>query len=568
MLHARRRCRTSIRTGLSECLGLDHGHDPRRSRPMSAAASATRASCCPRKSASAGWRCAAAIRCAGSRTAASSSPPTPIAASTTTTSPAMPTATAGCSASTARRPSIPAPIRPIRSRRASKPRRSRASCPAPTISTPIAAAPGRSPPTRPDPALSRRGAHRRVLRARTGARRDRARSGHGAVRGAAAGIWCGRSRCRSTTSPRSISTAATIRKRCAARWRIRRAGGARAPGASGEPDGRLHRRRAFGLLRAGARTAPRSMPAGASRWCRATSRPPRGSRPTAGSNCASACIRTARAWRRRWRRSPTRCSASTPSKVKVMHGDTAMTPYSTGTWGSRCMVMAGGAVASACREIGKPRQADRRASAAGRRPKTSDSSTARCVVGRPAMSACRRSRTPGICARRTCRPTSIRGGLEATVGYKPERDTGTFSYAAHAVVVAVDPELGDVEILDYVIVEDGGKLVNPMVVDGQIYGGIAQGIGTALYEEMPFDSNGQPLASTFADYLLPGPTEVPGAAPRSHGDAVALYRVRPEGHRRGRRHRAAGGDRQRRQRCAARDSASRCCVADHAAAGA
>jgi carbon-monoxide dehydrogenase large subunit len=76
-------------------------------------------------------------------------------------------------------------------------------------------------------------------------------------------------------------------------------------------------------------------------------------------------------------------------------------------------------------------------------------------------------------------------------------------------VVAVDPETGTVEILDYVIVEDGGRLVNPMVVDGQIYGGAAQGIGTALYEEMPFDSSGQPLASTLADYLLPGPTEVP-----------------------------------------------------------
>jgi len=67
------------------------------------------------------------------------------------------------------------------------------------------------------------------------------------------------------------------------------------------------------------------------------------------------------------------------------------------------------------------------------------------------------------------------------------RDSGTFSYAAHAVTIAVDPEIGDVEILDYVVVEDGGKLVNPMVVDGQIYGGLAQGIGTALYEEMPVD---------------------------------------------------------------------------------
>src|SRR4029077_5928201 len=67
------------------------------------------------------------------------------------------------------------------------------------------------------------------------------------------------------------------------------------------------------------------------------------------------------------------------------------------------------------------------------------------------------------------------GGLESTSGYKQRRDSGTFSYAAHAVTVAVDPDLGDVEILDYVIVEDGGVLVNPMIVDGQIYGGLAQG---------------------------------------------------------------------------------------------
>jgi carbon-monoxide dehydrogenase large subunit len=114
------------------------------------------------------------------------------------------------------------------------------------------------------------------------------------------------------------------------------------------------------------------------------------------------------------------------------------------------------------------------------------------------------------------------GGLEATIGYKPVQDSGTFSYATHAALVAVDPDIGDVEILDYVIVEDGGKLVNPMIVDGQIYGGFAQGIGTALYEEMPFDQSAQPLASTFADYLLPGPTEVP--APRlDHMETLAPY---------------------------------------------
>ena len=76
-------------------------------------------------------------------------------------------------------------------------------------------------------------------------------------------------------------------------------------------------------------------------------------------------------------------------------------------------------------------------------------------------------------------------------------------------MVAVDPSTGLIEILDYVVVEDGGTLVNPMIVDGQICGGTAQGIGTCLYEVMPFDAQGQPLASTLLDYMLPGAPEVP-----------------------------------------------------------
>jgi carbon-monoxide dehydrogenase large subunit len=100
-------------------------------------------------------------------------------------------------------------------------------------------------------------------------------------------------------------------------------------------------------------------------------------------------------------------------------------------------------------------------------------------------------------------------GLETTAGYKAKVDTGTFSYACHAAAVAVDTETGQVEILDYVIVEDGGRLVNPMIVDGQVFGGTAQGVGTALYEEMPYDEHGQPLATTLGDYLLPSAAEVP-----------------------------------------------------------
>src|SRR5262249_28454836 len=100
-------------------------------------------------------------------------------------------------------------------------------------------------------------------------------------------------------------------------------------------------------------------------------------------------------------------------------------------------------------------------------------------------------------------------GLEVTEGYAPTRLTGVHTGSVHAAVVAVDPETGGVEILDYVVAEDAGVLVNPMVVDGQIQGGAAQGIGSALFEEMPFDTQGQPLASTLADYLLPGSTDVP-----------------------------------------------------------
>jgi aerobic carbon-monoxide dehydrogenase large subunit len=195
------------------------------------------------------------------------------------------------------------------------------------------------------------------------------------------------------------------------------------------------------------------------------------------------------------------------AKVSLVHGDTALTPYSTGTWGSRCAVMAGGAVAAACRAL-----ADR-AKRIGARLLQTDPGSVSVAAGRVIGSS--GSVSLAEVARVWYRapqnlPDDVDpGGLEATVGYKPLRDTGTFSYACHAALVAVDVETGEIELTDYVIVEDGGTLINPMIVDGQVLGGAAQGIGTALYEEMPFDSEGQPLASTLADYLLPGPTEVP-----------------------------------------------------------
>ena len=203
-----------------------------------------------------------------------------------------------------------------------------------------------------------------------------------------------------------------------------------------------------------------------------------------------------------------------PDKVKLVHGDTGLTPYSTGTWGSRCMVMAGGAVAAACRELAG------RVVKIGARLLQTEAGEVRLEGGRvvaPGGSVGLADVANVWYLHPQDLPDDVDpSGLEVTAGYKPERDSGIFSYAAHAAVVAVDLDLGAVEILDYVVVEDGGVLVNPMIVDGQVYGGTAQGIGTALYEEMPFDAEGQPLASTFADYLLPGAPEIP---------AIRLYHM-------------------------------------------
>jgi carbon-monoxide dehydrogenase large subunit len=195
------------------------------------------------------------------------------------------------------------------------------------------------------------------------------------------------------------------------------------------------------------------------------------------------------------------------SRIKVVHGDTALTPFSTGTYASRSLVMSGGAVSRACKQL-RPRllhiaahllevaveQLSRngdRIGANGRSVAIGDIARAWYV-------------TPQLL------PADVDpSGLEVSVGYRPKVDTGCFSYASHAAVVAVDPHTGAIEILDYVAVEDCGVMVNPMVVEGQSIGGIVQGVGTALFEEASYDALGQPLASTLADYVMPGASESP-----------------------------------------------------------
>jgi carbon-monoxide dehydrogenase large subunit len=103
-------------------------------------------------------------------------------------------------------------------------------------------------------------------------------------------------------------------------------------------------------------------------------------------------------------------------------------------------------------------------------------------------------------------PDGLGRGLEATAAFDPE---GTFSNATHGAIVEVSPETGGVRLVRYVVVEDCGVMINPMIVDGQVAGGVAQGIGAALFEELPFDESGQPVSSSFVDYLLPTAADLP-----------------------------------------------------------
>ena len=104
-------------------------------------------------------------------------------------------------------------------------------------------------------------------------------------------------------------------------------------------------------------------------------------------------------------------------------------------------------------------------------------------------------------------PAGIAPGLEFAVNF--ETSALTYGIGAHAVELEVDPQTGGVRLLNYVVVNDCGCIINPMTAEGQIHGGAVHGIGNAIFECMQFDANAQPLTTTFADYLLPAAPEIP-----------------------------------------------------------
>ena len=409
-------------------------------------------------------------------------------------------------------------------------------------------------------ALSRRRAHRRVLRDGADDGCDRPRGRARAVGGAARKPRAGPSRCRTTTSRTSTSTAATIRRACA--WRARRSASTQWRARQKQRRARRppHRHRLRDLHASSRRTAPACSRPGAlpviPGFDQATVRvtPDGGLEMRVGVHSHGQGMETTFAQiaheilgidiRRRssW-------STATP----------AQTPFSTGTYASRSHRDGG--------RRGVDRPARRWCRASSRSARTCCGAAPDAVAlrrrprRRPATAACSIARgraAPGTCARTACRADVDPRGLEATVGYKPKVDTGAFSYATHAVAVAVDPEIGHVEILDYVIVEDCGTHGEP---DGRRRPDLRRRRAGHRHRALRGDAVRRATASRWRrrspTTCCPGATEVPNAAHLPHRDAVALHRVRHQGHGRRRRDRAAGGDLQCRQRCAARRSAPR-----------
>jgi carbon-monoxide dehydrogenase large subunit len=220
--------------------------------------------------------------------------------------------------------------------------------------------------------------------------------------------------------------------------------------------------------------------------------------------------------------------------VEVVTGDTRRMPYAVGTFASRSAVMSGSAVHLAAKrakekalrvaadaleaDVDDLEIVDGVVSVKGS-PGASIALGTVAVLSNPlryAFDEASKAATqfsvgdPG----KPPVPEDDEPGLEGKDFYSPERST--FASGMHAVVVETDPDTAEVRILRYAVVHDCGHLINPMIVEGQIHGGVAQGVGGALYERMAYDDNGQLVNASFMDFLMPYVTEVPESIEIDH----------------------------------------------------
>ncbi|MBV9918208.1 MAG: xanthine dehydrogenase family protein molybdopterin-binding subunit [Solirubrobacterales bacterium] len=195
-----------------------------------------------------------------------------------------------------------------------------------------------------------------------------------------------------------------------------------------------------------------------------------------------------------------------PERIEIRQGDTDATPYGWGTFASRSAVVSGGATRRASGALA----AKIRRIAAHLLEAAADD--LELVGGRVRVAG---SGHDGVALEEVARvayleaqslPADEDPGLDCVASFDPP---GTFSNALHAAVVEIDPSTGAVEIKRYVVVEDCGVMINPAIVEGQVRGGVAQGIAAALYEQLVYSAEGQLQTASLVDYLVPTAAEVP-----------------------------------------------------------
>ncbi|TDD07918.1 xanthine dehydrogenase family protein molybdopterin-binding subunit [Nonomuraea deserti] len=215
-------------------------------------------------------------------------------------------------------------------------------------------------------------------------------------------------------------------------------------------------------------------------------------------------------------------------RVSVVTGDTRRFGYAVGTFASRAAVMSGNAIALACRKVREKALRiaadaleadpadlaidDGMVHVAGA-PSASIPLSTVAVLANPLRYAFDDEAAKATQFSATAspdRPPVAEGeepGLEGRDYYSPVRST--FASGMHAAIVETDPDTAEIKVVRYAVVHDCGRLINPMIVEGQIHGGVAQGIGGALYERMVYDSHGQLVNASFMDFLMPYATEIP-----------------------------------------------------------
>jgi carbon-monoxide dehydrogenase large subunit len=192
--------------------------------------------------------------------------------------------------------------------------------------------------------------------------------------------------------------------------------------------------------------------------------------------------------------------------VTVVGGDTAAVPFGVGTFASRSAVTAGSSIVDACAQV-KAKLVAAAAALLEAAPADVEIEDGRAFVRGAPASAVPLARVVQASIPTFARPGVAPPDFEASAYHHVP--TVTYASAVHVAQVEVDVGTGHVELLRYVVAHDCGKVINPVIVEGQVHGGVAQGVGGALYEEMVYDAEGQLLTGSFMDYLVPTAMELP-----------------------------------------------------------